>query len=107
MPQIATRRIPSAAPSSSSGLAEDEAALRLRLEDYNELTRSRKRGLLRIAADVCSEPMFELLAAASAIYFVLGKLGEALILAGSALTTSQILSIRLATNYFWVHPSIF
>lgn len=95
MPQIATHRIPSAGPSSSlSGLTEDEAVRRLRSEGYNELTRPRKRGLLRITGEVCSEPMFELLLAASAIYFVLGKLGEALILAGSALTTIVVAIVQ-------------
>jgi P-type Ca2+ transporter type 2C len=55
------------------------------------------RGSLRIkrsdAGEICREPMFELLAA-STIYFLLGKLGEALILAGSALTTIVVAIIQ-------------
>ncbi len=73
--------------STLTGLPQDEADRRLRAEGYNELTRPAKRHLGAIALEVCSEPMFELLLAASAIYFVLGELGEALMLAGSALVT--------------------
>ena len=77
-----------------SGLSEDEAARRLRSEGYNELTRPRRRNLLRIAIEVCSEPMFELLLAASTIYFVLGDIGEALMLVGSAVTTVAIAIVQ-------------
>jgi len=77
-----------------NGLSEDEAARRLRSEGYNELARTRKRDLLRITVEVCSEPMFELLLAASAIYFVLGNLSEAFILIGSAITTVVIAVIQ-------------
>ena len=93
MPSTAAPGIPSMTHS-SSGLTEQDAAQRLRLEGYNELTRPRKRGLLRIAGEICREPMFELLLAASSIYFILGKLGEALLLAGSALTTIVIAIIQ-------------
>lgn len=79
---------------SFSGLSEDEAARRLRSEGYNELARTRKRDLFRIAVEVCSEPMFELLLAASAIYFVLGDLGEAFILVGSAITTVVVAVVQ-------------
>ena len=85
---------PSARPSLMSGLSEDEAARRLRSEGYNELARLRKRNLLRIAIEVCSEPMFELLLAASAIYFVLGDIGEALMLVGSAITTVAVAIVQ-------------
>jgi len=77
-----------------SGLSEDEAARRLRSEGYNELARPRRRNLLRIAIEVCSEPMFELLLAASAIYFVLGDIGEALMLVGSAITTVAVAIVQ-------------
>ena len=80
-------KFPSPRPPLRSGLSEDEAARRLRSEGYNELARSRNRNLLRIAIEVCSEPMFELLLAASAIYFVLGDIGAGLMLVGSAITT--------------------
>jgi Ca2+-transporting ATPase len=83
-----------ARPSLINGLSEDEAARRLRSEGYNELTRAKKRHLLRIALEVCSEPMFELLLAASAIYFVLGDFTQALILVGSAVTTVAVAIVQ-------------
>lgn len=76
------------------GLSEDEAARRLRSEGYNELARTHKRDLFRITVEVCSEPMFELLLAASAIYFVLGDLSEAFILIGSAITTVVVAVVQ-------------
>jgi P-type Ca2+ transporter type 2C len=81
-------------PPVMSGLSEEEAARRLRSEGYNELARPRRRNLLRIAIEVCSEPMFELLLAASAIYFVLGDIGEALMLVGSAITTVAVAIVQ-------------
>lgn len=77
-----------------NGLSETEALRRLRSEGYNELTRPRKRNLLRIAIEVGGEPMFELLLAASAIYLVIGDLGEALILLGSAITTVAVAIVQ-------------
>jgi Ca2+-transporting ATPase len=62
------------------GLAQGEAAARLAAEGYNELPRTRRRTLPRIAAGVLAEPMFALLLAAGAIYLVLGNLQEALLL---------------------------
>jgi Ca2+-transporting ATPase len=62
------------------GLSEAEAAARLRAEGYNELPGARHRSMLAIALEVVREPMFLLLAAAGAIYFVLGDVGEAAIL---------------------------
>ena len=99
MPLVASRtssinNFPSVSPPLMKGLSEDEAARRLRSEGYNELTRPRKRNLLRIAIEVCREPMFELLLAASAIYFVLGNVGEALILVGSAVTTVAVAIVQ-------------
>jgi Ca2+-transporting ATPase len=79
---------------SLTGLPEDEADRRLRSEGYNELAQTRKRGLFRIAVEVCSEPMFELLIAASAIYFMLGDLSEAFILVGSAITTVMVAVVQ-------------
>jgi Ca2+-transporting ATPase len=94
MPQApATGNVPPASLS-FNGLSEDEAAGRLRSEGYNELVRNRKRDLFRITVEVCSEPMFELLLAASAIYFVLGDIGEALILVGSAITTVVVAVVQ-------------
>src|SRR6266699_3712050 len=77
-----------------TGLSSDEAARRLRAEGYNEIERPRRRSLSRIAIEVCSEPMFELLLAASAVYFVLGALGEALLLVGSAIITITVAIVQ-------------
>ncbi|HJU29001.1 MAG TPA: cation-translocating P-type ATPase [Candidatus Binataceae bacterium] len=77
-----------------TGLSDSEAAARLKADGYNELPRSRRRTGLRIAVEVASEPMFDLLLAAAAIYFVVGALGEALMLAGSALITVAIAVIQ-------------
>src|ERR1700675_4139248 len=82
--------MPEGFPQTRSGLSEREAAWRLKSEGYNELPRSPKRTLLRIVGEIASEPMFELLLAASAIYLVLGDLGEALMLGGSAIITVVI-----------------
>ena len=76
------------------GLSEDEAARRLRAAGYNELQKGRTRSLTRIAIEVCSEPMFELLLVASAIYFVLGNRVEGLILLASAITTVAIATVQ-------------
>jgi len=62
------------------GLPEPEARARLRSDGYNELPGSRRRTLTVIARDVMTEPMFMLLLAAAAIYFLLGDVGEASIL---------------------------
>jgi P-type Ca2+ transporter type 2C len=79
---------------SLKGLSETEAARRLRVEGYNELSRAPTRSVIRIALAVCSEPMFELLLAASVIYFALGDIGEALILVGSAITTVVVAIVQ-------------
>lgn len=64
------------------GLSEGEAALRLQRDGPNELPVSRPRGLLRLAIEVASEPMFLLLVACGVIYMVLGDPQEALMLLG-------------------------
>src|SRR5579871_657028 len=92
-PRTGATAIP-AHPAHPGGLSEDEARARLRDEGYNELSRPRQRTLLRIAVEVCSEPMFELLLAASAIYFVIGALGEALVLLGSAVITVAVAIVQ-------------
>ena len=92
-PRTGATAIP-AHPAHPGGLSEDEARARLREEGYNELSRPRRRTLLRIALEVCSEPMFELLLAASAIYFVIGALGEALVLLGSAVITVAVAIVQ-------------
>jgi len=81
-------------PQFRGGLSEIEAARRLRSEGYNELPRSPKRTLIRIVGEIASEPMFELLLAAAAIYLVVGDLGEALMLGGSAIITVVIAVVQ-------------
>jgi Ca2+-transporting ATPase len=64
------------------GLAEADAAARLRAEGANELPSSGRRSTLRIAFDVLREPMFLLLLASGIIYLVLGEVQDALMLLG-------------------------
>lgn len=68
-----------------SGLSEEQAQRRLVEEGPNELASARSRGPLRIALEVALEPMFLLLMAAASLYFVMGKLGDALMLLASVL----------------------
>src|SRR5689334_6572651 len=63
-----------------SGLTDAEAARRLAQHGANELPSAAKRGVWNVAAEVIREPMFLLLIAGGAIYFVLGDIREALIL---------------------------
>ena len=65
------------------GLTSAEAARRLSAEGPNALPAARARGTAAIALGVLREPMFLLLVAATAVYLVVGDLGEALILAAS------------------------
>jgi P-type Ca2+ transporter type 2C len=69
----------------STGLSDSEAAVRLRQDGPNELPRGEQRSLLRIILDVFREPMFQLLIAAGFIYLAIGNLGEALMLLGFAI----------------------
>ena len=68
-----------------SGLSEEQARRRFVEEGPNELAASKPRGALRIGLEVVREPMFVLLIAASSLYFVMGKLGDALMLLASVL----------------------
>ena len=65
---------------SREGLTADEAARRLSSEGPNELPRPGTRTLRRIVIDVIREPMFGMLLAAGAIYFMLGDVGEGIML---------------------------
>jgi len=69
-------------PTSTSGLSQAEAALRLKVEGANELPGSGQRQLWGIVLDVLREPMFLLLVSAGAIYLVLGDVNDALMLLG-------------------------
>lgn len=70
MPETAPKR----------GLSSDQAAHRYALDGPNELPRQPRRTIWRILLEVAREPMFQLLAAAVAIYLVLGSLSEAVVL---------------------------
>ena len=62
------------------GLGQTEAEARLRSEGHNELTGSGRRSAAAITLEVMREPMFLLLVAADSTYFVLGEVGDALVL---------------------------
>jgi len=64
------------------GLSSEQAELKLTTEGFNELPSAKKRGLLRLAFEVASEPMFLLLVGCGALYLTLGELSDALVLLG-------------------------
>src|SRR5581483_258514 len=66
--------------SAMQGLTASEAQARLKAEGFNELPRTGRRTILRLIIEVLREPMLLLLLAGGLIYFVLGDLGEALLL---------------------------
>lgn len=68
------------APPSPPGLTREQAARRLAADGPNDLPRAPRRTTWRIAFEVAREPMFQLLAAAVAIYLVLGDVSEASVL---------------------------
>lgn len=72
---------------SFQGLADDEAARRLAAEGPNLLSADRTRPVAAIALSALREPMFVLLAAASALYLMLGDRAEGLLLAAAGLVT--------------------
>lgn len=69
-------------PQHIKGLPGSEAAMRLKRDGFNELPSSRRRGILKIISGVLKEPMFLLLLACGTVYFVLGDVGEAMMLLG-------------------------
>jgi len=80
------------------GLSEAEAALRLVRDGPNRLATPRRRRLPQIARDVLREPMFLLLLAAVAFYFVLGDTAEALFLLAGALATIGLVVVQEARS---------
>jgi P-type Ca2+ transporter type 2C len=62
------------------GLTASEALARLKAEGFNELPRTGRRTIGGLILEVLREPMLLLLLAGGVIYFVLGDLGEALLL---------------------------
>ena len=77
--------LPAPEPTAEAGLSTAQAAQALINEGPNELPDAQKRGLLAIARDTLSDPMFALLLAAGVLYLVLGDLQEGLVLFGLVL----------------------
>ena len=71
-------------------MTTDEARARLAAEGPNALPAARRGTLVAIALEVMREPMFLLLAAAAAVYLVLGDFREALVLAASVVVVVAI-----------------
>lgn len=65
-----------------AGLSDEDVALRLATDGYNEIPSEKNVGILQIVLDIISEPMFLLLLACGAIYFLIGDVGEAIMLLG-------------------------
>ena len=81
-PSDARRGLPGMDSAGFTGLTEEEALARLRVEGPNELPSQKKRGLLAIAIEVVREPMFLMLVAAGGLYLVMGEPADALMLLG-------------------------
>jgi len=64
------------------GLTEKEVSDRFKRDGYNELPFSSRRSWLKIVIETFKEPMFLLLVACGTLYFILGDVGEALMLLG-------------------------
>ena len=77
-----------------TGLTEEQAKLRLRLDGFNDLPSSDRRTLLRIVGEVLREPMFALLLGAGAVYLVLGDMTEAAMLLAFATISVSITVIQ-------------
>ncbi len=69
----------------TSGLSSAEAARRLADDGPNDLGYARRRALRAIVIEVAGEPMFLLLLAAGAVYFLIGDRFEAMVLMGFVL----------------------
>jgi Ca2+-transporting ATPase len=78
----------------TKGLTAAEAASRLAAEGPNRLPTAQRRGTAAIALSVVREPMVLLLAAATAIYLVVGDVHEALVLSASILAVIAITVVQ-------------
>jgi len=67
---------------SITGLSDEEAAVRLKTDGYNEIAGATKSSILSIIAGVVREPMFLLLVASGLLYFLLGDITEGFMLMG-------------------------
>ena len=76
------------------GLAQADAAQRLRDEGYNELAAGHHRSLWRIALAVLREPMFLLLMGAGLIYLLTGDRHEAAILLGFIVVIMTVTTLQ-------------
>jgi Ca2+-transporting ATPase len=65
---------------SITGLSSTEVSQKLKIEGYNELPSSGKRGIISMAFSVLKEPIFLLLVASGSLYFILGDVTEGLVL---------------------------
>ncbi len=72
-------------PYEIKGLSETEVAARLKRDGFNEIPSGSRRGIWKIILGVVKEPMFILLLACGAIYYILGDAGEATMLLGFVL----------------------
>jgi Ca2+-transporting ATPase len=72
------------------GLSDQEAALQLKRDGYNELPSKKQRTVLRIVFEVMREPMFLLLMGAGSIYLILGDRSDAFMLLGFVFITMAI-----------------
>jgi Ca2+-transporting ATPase len=79
---------------SHPGLTRQEATRRLAADGPNDLPRPPQRTTWRIAYEVAREPMFQLLAAAAAIYLVLGDVSEAAVLLAFVAVTVAITLVQ-------------
>ena len=81
-------------PTPPEGLTGEEAARRLLQFGPNELPRPPRRSVARILLGVLREPMFLLLALASAVYLAVGGIGEGLLMAGFAALSILLVVIQ-------------
>ena len=83
-----------------AGLSSDEAQRRLDRDGPNELPRTGRRSVFRIALEVLREPMLALLLAGGVAYMLLGDLSEALILLAFATFSVLVTVVQIAGNRF-------
>jgi len=67
---------------SITGLSDEEAAIRLKTDGFNEIAGSTRSSILGIISEVVREPMFLLLVASGLLYFLLGDITEGFMLLG-------------------------
>ena len=77
-----------------AGLSQTQAQRRLADEGPNELAAAKPRGPLLIGLEVVREPMFVLLIAAASLYFLMGRIGDTLMLLASVLIVLVITVIQ-------------